>query len=426
MGVIRKFVASSLMAASAASVVLGSYLPAAPGKGEPQGLRWRENVVKLSISNSLVEAGPNIKTDSDVTGAVRRAAAAWERVANIRFEIDFTERSSVSPAGIAGDGISLITIAQTGDNVLLFSKDPEAESAKTRVFYSKRNFITEADIVLNPFQQFSTDGTFGTFDLEATLTHEIGHLLGLRHSVVLGSTMTGSLPKVGTFGTGNIAGRGLSASDEAAIRELYGSREESEQCCVALSGKLSNAAGKAAKGVTIWAEENKTGAVSGVIETAFDGSFRLGGLPAGIYSVFWQKTDDAPSSVGFVGSFNLATGETRLINHKITPERTDLALNYVGVNGRLSDAAISLAGGREYTILLGGKNLDPATFAVEFNSPYLTVRPNSLVEQDFGTGISVVSVNVLVHEDTPPGVYSIFATTSKAAMSSLVGALNIQ
>ena len=77
-------------------------------------------------------------------------------------------------------------------------------------------------------------------------------------------------------------------------------------------------------------------------------------------------------------------------------------------------------------MLLGGKNLDPATFAVEFNSPYLTVRPNSLVEQDFGTGISVVSVNVLVHEDTPPGVYSIFATTSKAAMSSLVGALNIQ
>lgn len=414
------------MAASAATFASASSIIPAQGKAEPQGLRWRENTVKLSISTSLIQAGPNIKTDSDVLGAVKRAAAAWERAADIRLEIDITDLGSVSPSGVAGDGVSIITIAQTPENVLLFSRDPHAESAKTRVFYNKRNFITEADIVLNPFQQFSSDGTFGTFDLEATLTHEIGHLLGLRHSAVLGSTMAGSLPKVGTFGTPDIGGRGLSASDTASIRELYGSLDDSDECCAALAGKLVNLPGKTAKGITIWAEDSITGSVSGFVETAADGSFRLGGLPAGAYSVFWQRQDEFPTSIGTVGTYSLTSAETKLINQKIAPVRTELGLSYVGVNGRLSDSAISLSKGREQTILLGGKNLDPANIAVEFNSPYLTVRPNSLLEQDFGTGISVVSVVVMVHDDTPAGVYSIFATTRDSAMSSLVGAINIQ
>jgi hypothetical protein len=422
----RKIAASMLMIASVATVALGSSVAGSPGKSEPQGLRWRNSVVRLSISTSIVQPSPNIKTDSDVIGAIRRSIDVWERAANIRFEISFTDRGAISPAGAAGDGISLITIAQTPENVLLFSRDPQAESAKTRVFFSKRNYITEADIVLNPFQQFSTDGTFGTFDLEATLTHEIGHLLGLRHSAVLGATMAGSLPKVGTFGTLDIVGRGLSASDIASIRDLYGLREELESCCSTIAGKLVSSAAKSAKGITIWAEDSKTGSVAGVVETASDGSFRLGGLPAGAYSVFWQRQDELPTSIGTLGTFNLAVDETRLVAHKIVPERADLALAYVGVNGRLSDSAISLSKGREYTILLGGNNLDPANFAVEFNSPYLTVRPNSMLEQDFGTGVSVVSVVVMVHEDTPPGVYSIFATTRDSAMSSLVGAINIQ
>lgn len=422
---IRKFAAGLLIMVSAASGAFASYMPAAPGKGEPAGLRWRDNIVRLSISTSLIQISPNIKTDSDVMGAVKRAAAAWERVSDLQFEIDLSERGSVSPAGTTGDGVSLVTIAQTPENVLLFSRDPQAESAKTRVFYNKRNFITEADIVLNPFQQFSTDGTFGTFDLEATLTHELGHVLGLRHSGVLGATMAGSLPRVGTFGTLEIAGRGLSDSDIAAVRELYGTRDE-EECCSTIAGKLSIAPGKPAKGVTIWAEDSKTGSVSAIVETSADGTFRLGGMPAGSYSVFWQKQDEPPTSVGFIGAFAIANGETRLVNQKITLDRSDIVLNYVGINGRLSDSAIPLAKGREYTILLGGKNLDPAEFAVEFNSPFLTVRPNSLASQDYGTDVSVVSLSVTVHQDTPSGIYSIFATTSRSAITSLVGALNIQ
>src|SRR5439155_16408777 len=143
-----------------------------------------------------------------------------------------------------------------------------------------------------PFQQFSTDGTYGTFDLQSTLTHEIGHLLGLRHSAVLGATMSESVSKNGTFGFIEFASRTLSASDVAAIRELYGSRD-GDNCCGTIAGKLTLAPGRAAKDLRVWAEESESGRVIAQADTAADGSFRLGGLPESSYSIFWQTHDDA-------------------------------------------------------------------------------------------------------------------------------------
>ena len=424
---LRVFAMAALLVTSVATTAFGSYMPAIPGKAEPQGLRWKDRVIKIAVSNSVIEQNSNIKTDSDVIGAIRRSIGSWERVSDIRIEFEMSDRVNVSPSGVTGDGVSLISIAQTPENVSLFSKDPQAESAKTRVFYNRRNFITEADIVLNPFQQFSTDGTFGTFDLESTLTHEIGHLLGLRHSGVLGATMSGSLPKNGTFGVSDETARSLADSDIAAIRELYGVDSTTEACCSVIVGKLSTITPRPLKGITVWAEESNTGRVTALAEVAVDGTFHLGGLSGGTYVVFWQKNDESPQSpVGVLGTYKVAKSETRLISERISLSRSELNLDYVGTNGQLTDTAVSLASGRETRIFVGGKNLDPKKISIEFNSPFITLTPNSIIEQDFGTGISVVSFIVTVHADTPVGVYSIFVTGEDGAMSSLIGALNIQ
>ncbi len=106
--------------------------PPVVAKADPPKARWRENTFKISISESLTSNSSNIKLDSDVIGAVLRSLKAWEKIANIKFQVEFTGRQSVSPSGPSGDGINLITIAQTPDNVLLFSKGGTSNPAKTR------------------------------------------------------------------------------------------------------------------------------------------------------------------------------------------------------------------------------------------------------------------------------------------------------
>jgi uncharacterized protein (TIGR03437 family) len=93
---------------------------------------------------------------------------------------------------------------QDGVNVITFRDDAAARSivgdliAITSFFFIvSSNTIVESDILFNPdprdgegrFIPFSTTGAPGTFDIESTLAHEMGHAIGAKHSSVAGSTM---------------------------------------------------------------------------------------------------------------------------------------------------------------------------------------------------------------------------------------------
>jgi hypothetical protein len=425
MKAVRYITTTVLFTALVASTVFASSSAAPLGKADAQRLSWRTREIRIAISTSLRPSNSNFRYGNDVYGALKRSLDAWESVANIKFLVEESDRQSLSPSGNAGDGASLITIAPTPENVLLFSSNFEAESAKTRVFYNGKGFITEADIVLNPFQQFSTDGTFGTFDLQATLTHEIGHLLGLQHLDVLGATMADSLSRNGTFGTLAFGSRTLSASDIAAVRELYGAAEDGPNCCSSVTGKLTVGAGRGAKGIRVWAEEVETGRVAGQTETASDGSFKIGGLGASTYSLYWQLSE-GNDTAGELGLVVLATGESRSIDERIVARRSDLSLKYIGVNSQLTDFAVPVAAGRQYMIYLGGSGLDPENVRFGFSSPFFEVLPGSVVTRDFGADVSVVSFVLTVADGAPDGMYSVFAYGRDGSKTSLIGALSVE
>ena len=392
-------------------------------------LRWKNPVIRIALSTSLTKQTFNITPETDVAGAIRRSLTTWEKVADVEFQTVWTEKQAISPAGNAGDGVSLITIGQTAENLALFGKDWNDVSAQTRTFFNRKGFITEADIVLNPFQQFSTDGSNGKFDLEATLTHEIGHLLGLEHSFVMGATMYAHQGKNGVYGLPSFSPRTLAEDDISGIRALYGAKETDENCCGAIDGRLLLPNGKAAKEFQMWAEESESGRVVSGVVSGLDGEFLFDGLTQGEYRIYAQRTDAKAAnsfSAEEIGKVEIENGKTVELTKRLQSKPTAFNLQFTGFNGQISELAVPVNGGKSYIIYIGGKNLDADQLEMNFNSPSISVVPNSRLEYDYGADISVVSFEVRIAKKTPLGEYGIFVGTRGDRTTCLAGSLTVE
>ena len=181
--------------------------------------RWLSKPIIIAFSTSLSAPPPNIKAGSDLIGAARRALQHWASVADIQFLETTSTTQTISPSN-AGDRINLITVAADNTSAFGSSENP----GRTRLFYDSGGAIVEADIALNPAVEFSSDGTPATYDLESAFTHEIGHLIGLEHSAILGATMQPRQALNGLYDLPAITQRSLSEDDIAGARALYGSR----------------------------------------------------------------------------------------------------------------------------------------------------------------------------------------------------------
>lgn len=410
-------------------LVLGSGMSLAssstlsPKDPDPR-VRWKERNLQIHISTSLFEQQRNIKAGSDVVGAIQRSIAVWQDAAAVTIQTDVSSKVDVSPAGTSGDGVSLITIASTPENVLFFGKDPFSSSAKTRIFYNRRGSITEADIVLNPFQQFSTDGSFGTFDLETTLRHEIGHLLGLRHSNVIGSVMYDSTAKNGAFGVRQ-GSTFLSFDDISAIRSLYGPLEVDDECCGSIVGKGVRPS-RSTGSFKVWVQESSTGRVVASTQMDRNRGFRIDGLDAGSYSVYATELGKgAGYSSQKIGDAIVEVGSVASINFRYVRRPIEYSLQFLGANGILSDSPILLDRGNTYVIYAGGINISPGKIRIASDSPYLEVDSDSIEEVIFDPGVEAVSFKVAIDPETPAGQYNILAVSNDGSSDIRVGSITV-
>lgn len=397
-------------------------------------IRWPKKTIEVSLSNSLLSPGTNIKTDSDVVGAARRALARWSSVTNIHFVVTWSSLTSISPAE-SGDGVNLLTIAGTNENEAFNS---EGMTGRTRVFFDpETGNIAEADISINPRPraddgtevQFSTDGTPGTYDLEATFTHEIGHLLGLDHSAVLSSTMQSRQAFNGTFGLPALTERTLSEDDRQKVISLYGSKQQLGRIEGRLADNRTPGTLPPLKGVNVWAESVATGRVIASDVTAEDGTYKLEGLMPGQYRVMVSAASDAQKFRSFELSNQVAVkseGATPLNSSLVPPQTSALNPRVIGLNSDLSTVALPLAPGKRVKIYLGGEGVDqvPGT-SIVVNSPYFTVDPSTLAREQIAAPFPVVSIELQVAPNAPFGDYTIRLQSNSGETAFVPGAITI-
>jgi hypothetical protein len=398
-------------------------------------IRWPRKTIEVALSTSLLSPGANIKPDSDVVGAARRALARWSSFSNINFIVIWSSATSVSPAD-AGDGISLLTIAATPENEAFNS---ESTTGRTRVFFDpETGSIAEADISINPRPraedgaelQFSTDGTPGTYDLEATFTHEIGHLLGLDHSSVLSSTMQGRQAFNGTFGLPALTERTLSEDDRQKIRSLYGPKLRLGR----IEGRLvdNRTPGTLAplNGVTVWAENVANGRVIASDVTAEDGTYHLESLAPGQYRVVVASAADATQKFRSFELSNQAVVKTdvatSLNSNLVPPQVSSLNPKVIGLNAELSTVALPLTAGKRVKIYLGGEGVDqvPGT-SISVNSPFFTVDPATLAREQIAAPFPVVSIELQVAPNAPFGDYTLRLQSNSGETAYVPGAITI-
>ncbi|MGB8509580.1 MAG: matrixin family metalloprotease, partial [Pyrinomonadaceae bacterium] len=390
-------------------------------------VKWPTRTINIALSSSLTAPQSHIKPGSDVVGAARRALAHWADAANLSFVI---QQDSVAQT-IGQDRISLITVAP--ENAGQFNNP--TRPGRSRIFFDPNTgAVTEADLAINPNvarfdpftgglvgSSFSTDGTPGTYDLESTFAHEIGHMLGLEHSAVVGATMQ---PRQGFNGTYDLPAqtpRTLSEDDRAGIRALYNTQRGTG----AIQGTVTYTNGPAVFGAHVWAEELSTGRVMAGNITPRTGAYRIENLFPGQYRVVTEYLNEPVSPTEIASSGNGAyTGLSTTSSAPFVVSETGASVgadattslpivvnsstpflnpNFIGRNGQLSTVAVPLVPGERTSILIGGDNVFSAT-SVSTNSPFITV--NSVQSQSFGT-LQVLFVDVSVSGVAPQGDYDV-------------------
>src|SRR6266481_892451 len=411
--------------------------------------RWLTRPIIVAFSSSLSSPPPNIKSGSDVIGAARRALASWAGVVDIQFLETRSTAQTMSPQN-AGDRINLITVS--AENAAQFGSSESP--GRTRVFSDSGGAIIEADIALNPNEHFSSDGTPGTYDLESTFAHEVGHLLGLEHSAVIGATMQPRQARNGLYRLPAFTQRTLSEDDAAGARALYGSQAGRGS----ISGKLIATAlagsSRPIFGGHVFAEDALTGRLIAGSLTLASGEYRIDSLPPGRYRLIGQSLDGpvAAADIAAAGGSYSSLLETlppfrSFVRAGPSPSRS-IAVNsdtatsvgffvssgpaprvkprLIGMNGELSTTVLPLEAGGTFTVYVAGEGMDeiPAS-GISISSPFLTVDRSSVSEAQFDTPYPVISFEITVDPYAPPGEYSIRLQSVDGEFVYLAGALTI-
>ncbi|HET7695872.1 MAG TPA: matrixin family metalloprotease [Vicinamibacterales bacterium] len=250
-------------------------------------LKFNTLPVRYFVTNRDV---PGV-TAAQLRDAAGRAFAAWAAVPNVRLSSEFVGFTGAAP--LTGDSA----------NVLGFTARPDLDRVLGSTSFtvdSVSGEIVESDIFFNSLFAWSaaSGGEPGRQDIESIVLHEVGHMLGLGHSMLGETELIGTGRRVISaeavmfpiaFSAG-VVNRAPRADDMAGIADIYGT-DVFRTSAGSIAGRVTKN-GTGVLGAHVVAFSPATGKLVGGFSLSQDGSFVIGALEAGTYVLRAEPLDD--------------------------------------------------------------------------------------------------------------------------------------
>ncbi|MBI1948098.1 MAG: matrixin family metalloprotease [Deltaproteobacteria bacterium] len=215
-----------------ALIALPAFVCTRAGDDGPS-IAWDEREVVLRRSGASAELDAD-----DIEAVLERAASTWGRAGDCT---DISPRlGAPTDSRLIGFDWAAGTGSPDNENIVVFRNDEEGDeldawvhamgalAITTVTWESHSGQLLDADIEVNDSRFHFTACDPGDcavdFDLENTITHELGHVLGLDHSADATATMYASAPRA------DLSKRDLASDDVDGICAIYPSGEPMGEC----------------------------------------------------------------------------------------------------------------------------------------------------------------------------------------------------